>query len=163
MPFSKLGTSKMQGPIVFETKRLPFAFLALLELLLLVSLCTADRFIPNPADYVLPLIGTTNGGAFLLRFVASSLKLTLHLKDMYFLVSYDVARESIGQYSEVLIGATLPHGMVKVSVARGPPNSILMLRNGEGRNGHKLPRECKHLCNFQQKSASSFEAIASGI
>ncbi|KAJ4471850.1 glycoside hydrolase family 92 protein [Lentinula edodes] len=27
-----------------------------------VLLCTADPFIPNPADYVLPFIGTTNGG-----------------------------------------------------------------------------------------------------
>lgn len=39
-----------------------------------VLLCTADPFIPNPADYVLPFIGTTNGG-----HVFPGMKLTISI------------------------------------------------------------------------------------
>ncbi|KAJ3784535.1 glycoside hydrolase family 92 protein [Lentinula aff. detonsa] len=50
--------SGRQNPIFVAMHLL--AFLPLLSSLVLQ--CIADPFIPNPADYVLPFIGTTNGG-----------------------------------------------------------------------------------------------------
>lgn len=70
---------------------------------MVLPLCTADPFIPSPADYVLPFIGTTNGGHVFPG---------IWRKDsIFYLLTY-------------FIGATLPHGMVKAGMDTNSPGNV---------------------------------------
>ena len=50
-----------------------------------VLLCTADPLIPNPADYVLPFIGTTNGGHV---FPGMNLTISIYLDAVLIVLRY---------------------------------------------------------------------------